>query len=501
MRGSRIEGLRQNRQLDRSCDPDGRFSVTAVRGARRGGRRRPGRSGVVQDRVSANCCRSDAAGALTRVRVPDDAQWAARHRPRRHALGAGLRPRADRARHARGDGDVPAVPDRGLLHRHREPAKALARASDGAMWAADDHCERVFRITDAGIDGSIPATGLEAEELAADATGGMWFAGAGLERRRARDRRGRGDAVHIWPDARRASTSRWPPTERLGGDRDVHAAARITPGGHAIARVASPVPARPARVRPRGRTAARQPGAARAACAGQPGGRRATTGRRHCGSPPAATTARSASGPCVARGGLRMTVREPASVVALRDPRRPARADRRRAAHDEDRPRQPWPDRSLPVPGRAPAPRRARGRGRASAGRSKRARLGGRRRGQRRARDVQRARDALAALRGRCARARRRRPRGGRCGRRGRTRPAPPARPWPRSGARRSAPGSRARGRSAAVRSVSSDGGAMKMRIASGIVSATWRAPWTSISSTTDAPSAVRFSSSERSVP
>ena len=51
------------------------------------------------------------------------------------------------------------------------------------------------------------------------------------------------------------------------------------------------------------------------------------------------------------------------------------------------------------------------------------------------------------------------------------------------------------------VRSASSDGGAMKMRIASGIVSATWRAPWTSISSTTGAPSAVRRSSSERSVP
>ena len=51
------------------------------------------------------------------------------------------------------------------------------------------------------------------------------------------------------------------------------------------------------------------------------------------------------------------------------------------------------------------------------------------------------------------------------------------------------------------VRSVSSDGGAMKMRTASGIEPATWRAPWTSISSTTDAPSAVRFSSSERNVP
>ena len=38
------------------------------------------------------------------------------------------------------------------------------------------------------------------------------------------------------------------------------------------------------------------------------------------------------------------------------------------------------------------------------------------------------------------------------------------------------------------VRSASSDGGAMKIRTASGIVSAIWRAPWTSISSTTGAP-------------
>ncbi len=51
------------------------------------------------------------------------------------------------------------------------------------------------------------------------------------------------------------------------------------------------------------------------------------------------------------------------------------------------------------------------------------------------------------------------------------------------------------------VRSTSCEGGAMKMRTASGIVCSTWRAPWTSISSTTDCPSAVRFSSSERSVP
>ena len=38
------------------------------------------------------------------------------------------------------------------------------------------------------------------------------------------------------------------------------------------------------------------------------------------------------------------------------------------------------------------------------------------------------------------------------------------------------------------ARSASTDGGAMNTCIASGIVSRTWRAPWTSISSTTGAP-------------
>ena len=45
------------------------------------------------------------------------------------------------------------------------------------------------------------------------------------------------------------------------------------------------------------------------------------------------------------------------------------------------------------------------------------------------------------------------------------------------------------------------DGGAMKTRTASGSVWATCRAPWTSISSTTGCPPAMRPSSSERSVP
>ncbi len=44
-------------------------------------------------------------------------------------------------------------------------------------------------------------------------------------------------------------------------------------------------------------------------------------------------------------------------------------------------------------------------------------------------------------------------------------------------------------------------GGAMKTRTASGIAARTCRAPWTSISSTTERPSASLRSTSERSVP
>src|SRR3954451_7930925 len=51
------------------------------------------------------------------------------------------------------------------------------------------------------------------------------------------------------------------------------------------------------------------------------------------------------------------------------------------------------------------------------------------------------------------------------------------------------------------ARSASSDGGAMNTCTASGPRSRIWRAPWTSISSTTGTPLAARRSSSERRVP
>ncbi len=41
----------------------------------------------------------------------------------------------------------------------------------------------------------------------------------------------------------------------------------------------------------------------------------------------------------------------------------------------------------------------------------------------------------------------------------------------------------------------------MKIRIASGIAARTWRAPWTSISSTTERPSRSLSSTASRSVP
>ena len=44
-------------------------------------------------------------------------------------------------------------------------------------------------------------------------------------------------------------------------------------------------------------------------------------------------------------------------------------------------------------------------------------------------------------------------------------------------------------------------GGAMKIWTESGFAARTWRAPWTSISSTTEWPASSRRSTSERSVP
>ena len=67
--------------------------------------------------------------------------------------------------------------------------------------------------------------------------------------------------------------------------------------------------------------------------------------------------------------------------------------------------------------------------------------------------------------------------------------------------ARRSASGSSVPRPTSRVRSASSLGGAMKIWIASGIASRIWRAPWTSISSTTGRRPPIRASSSERSVP
>ena len=50
-------------------------------------------------------------------------------------------------------------------------------------------------------------------------------------------------------------------------------------------------------------------------------------------------------------------------------------------------------------------------------------------------------------------------------------------------------------------RRASTEGGAMKTCSASGMASRIWRAPWTSISSTTGTPAAVRRASSDRRVP
>src|SRR3954451_4006724 len=53
----------------------------------------------------------------------------------------------------------------------------MAHASDGAVWVADPVCDRLVRISPAGAWSSIALPRVSPDALAADASGGMWFAG------------------------------------------------------------------------------------------------------------------------------------------------------------------------------------------------------------------------------------------------------------------------------------------------------------------------------------
>jgi streptogramin lyase len=56
----------------------------------------------------------------------------------------------------------------------RPGIRDIARASDGAMWIADDGCHRLVRVAPDGT-ASVLALDAEPAELTPDATGGMWF--------------------------------------------------------------------------------------------------------------------------------------------------------------------------------------------------------------------------------------------------------------------------------------------------------------------------------------
>ena len=52
---------------------------------------------------------------------------------------------------------------------------SMRRAADGAMWIADTGCERLLRMTAAGTT-EIAIRDGDPGAIAADASGGMWFA-------------------------------------------------------------------------------------------------------------------------------------------------------------------------------------------------------------------------------------------------------------------------------------------------------------------------------------
>jgi streptogramin lyase len=128
--------------------------------------------------------RSDAAGTLSTVRVPSDGPVVG------EAMATGpdgtlwaITPPGDRVAHITPVGDVTStaanIPDCGDTEFTASGSPSfttMERASDGAMWISDAGCTRLVRIAATGTAAfsvKLPDPGA----LAADASGGMWFAG------------------------------------------------------------------------------------------------------------------------------------------------------------------------------------------------------------------------------------------------------------------------------------------------------------------------------------
>lgn len=184
---------------------------------------------------------------------------------------------------------------------------AMERASDGAMWIAENGCERVMRITSAGTT-RVSMPGVDVTELAADAAGGVWFAGDGGEIGQVsatgtvtRDdvRAGAALDIAVAPDG-----GAWLAT---GSCR----LARISPSGE-LTTVPAPVPATQLAFAPDGRLWAAsgvrlvrlQPGAPVGACDDRPPAVRILPGTRRI------------SLAALRRSVLRIAVREPAIIAA-----------------------------------------------------------------------------------------------------------------------------------------------------------------------------------------
>jgi hypothetical protein len=156
--------------------PDGSFRTAATDQSTLDGVLGPDGAAWYQT-IDAGFLRADAAGALTELgdatvrgqledvfaAGPDASLWS---------------PTSERDGfwHIAADGTATKAPGALPTYCHDPGASfdGMARASDGAMWLADQDCRRLIRVAPTGT--TTVALGAEPEHLAADPAGGVWVA-------------------------------------------------------------------------------------------------------------------------------------------------------------------------------------------------------------------------------------------------------------------------------------------------------------------------------------
>jgi streptogramin lyase len=127
---------------------------------------------------SRDYVRSDAAGNVTRVQLPEGPRLGRPMVTGRDGTLWNLTATGGRFAHVTPEGAVtysgtrvPKCPGAAASN-----FSGMEGATDGAIWIIDQGCERLLRVTAAGT--SVLARGHELEAIAPDAGGGMWFASA-----------------------------------------------------------------------------------------------------------------------------------------------------------------------------------------------------------------------------------------------------------------------------------------------------------------------------------